>query len=118
MKKKFSEPRRGNFERRPPQKPQPRPAENTAATFGVSPVLEMLRANARRIEVVVMVVRQKHHVERRQLLERTRRRMKALRAGETNGGRALTEHRIREDTEAVELEEDGAVTEPCDAQSA
>jgi len=53
MKKKFSEPRRGNFERKPPARIQTRPAEN-AATFGVLPVLEMLRANARRIEKIVI----------------------------------------------------------------
>jgi len=61
MKKKFSEPRRGNFERRPPQKPQPRPAENNAATFGVSPVLEMLRANARRIEKIIVADGAREH---------------------------------------------------------
>ena len=58
MKKKFNESRRGSFERRPPQKSKPRersqPRDEQSATFGVLPVLEMLRANARRIEKIVV----------------------------------------------------------------
>jgi len=60
MKKKFSEPRPGNFERRPPQKIPARPAEN-ASTFGVLPVLEMLRANSRRIEKIVVADGSREH---------------------------------------------------------
>ena len=60
MRKKFNELRRGNFERRPPQKGQSHSIEN-APTFGVLPVLEMLRANARRVEKIVIADGAREH---------------------------------------------------------
>jgi 23S rRNA (guanosine2251-2'-O)-methyltransferase len=53
-KKTFNEPRRPDFERRQPRKMTARQPEQQGLTFGVLPVLEMLRANARRIEKIVV----------------------------------------------------------------
>ncbi len=53
MKRKFSEARPRTDSRRPPGKDRERPS-GMAQTYGVSPVLEALRANARRIDKIVV----------------------------------------------------------------
>ena len=54
MKKKFSESRTPNDRRRPPDKVHERTPGTQAVTFGVLPVLEALRANARRIDKIAV----------------------------------------------------------------
>ncbi len=55
MKKKFSQPRRHEDARRSPAKDrEPARPVTAAVTYGVLPVLEALRANARRIEKIVV----------------------------------------------------------------
>jgi hypothetical protein len=69
-------------------------------------------AHAPLAQVVVVIVREQHRVERRQLLEACRHGMKALGPREGDRRRSVPEHRIREHTQAVRLDQHRAVTEP------
>ena len=64
------------------------------------------------VEVVVVIVREQHDVERRQAIERQRGIHDASRPRPLNGERALTEHRIGEHIEPAELEEHGRMPDP------
>jgi len=54
MKRKFSDARPRSDARRPPARVHDRPSPVHASTYGVLPVLEALRANARRIDKIVI----------------------------------------------------------------
>jgi 23S rRNA (guanosine2251-2'-O)-methyltransferase len=54
MKRKFNESRQASERRRPADKVHDRPAVTQAVIFGVLPVLEALRANARKIDKIVV----------------------------------------------------------------
>ena len=76
------------------------------------------RADGRVVEVVVVIVRDDHQVERRQRLERHRHRLEALRAGEPQRRGARSPHRIGQHAHAVDLDQHRRVSEPGGAQAA
>ena len=67
--------------------------------------------------MIVVIVRQQHHVERRQLADRRRDGMESLWASEGEWRRARAEHWIGEDAHAVDFDDERAVPEPGDAQA-
>ena len=68
------------------------------------------------VEVIVVVVRDHHRVERRQLGERERRRVPGARADAGDRRRAVAPERIGEHAVAVELDQHRRVSEPGHAQ--
>jgi hypothetical protein len=74
-------------------------------------------AHAGLAQVIEVIVRQEHRVERRQLGDRRRHRVEPPRPGEADRRRALAEHRIGQHPRAVELEQHRAVAEPGHAQA-
>ena len=70
------------------------------------------------VEVVVVVVRDHHRVERRQRLDRHRHGLEALRPAKRHRRGALAPHRIGEHAHAVDLEQHRRVAEPGGAQAA
>ena len=68
-------------------------------------------------EVIVVIVREHDGIERRQLVDRRRHRMKALRPGEAHRRDALAEDGIGEHALSVELEQHRAVPEPRHAEA-
>ena len=56
-------------------------------------------------------------VDRAELLDSDRHRLKALGPGEADGGSALSPHRIGEHARAVDLEQHGRVAEPGGAEA-
>ncbi len=63
-------------------------------------------------KVIVVVVREDDDVDGRELVERRRDGVKALRPDEAERRGAVAEHGVGEDAPAIELEEDRAVPEP------
>ena len=63
------------------------------------------------VEMVVVVVREQHALDRRQLVDRDRRRVKALRPGPLHGRGALGEHRVGQPEGALELHQHRRVAE-------
>ena len=70
-----------------------------------------------RIQMIVVIVREQHHVERRQLADRRRDRDENAGARERNRRRAHSEDGIGENAHAVRFEQQRAVAEPRDAQA-
>jgi hypothetical protein len=68
-------------------------------------------------EVVVVIVREQHGVERQELGERRGRCVEALGAREGDGGGAESEDGIGEHAVSVDLQQYGAVTQPRDPQA-
>ena len=66
------------------------------------------------VEVVVMVVRDEHQVDWRQLGDVDRQRHDALRPGERHRGRALGKLRVHEDVLPGELDQESRVPDPGD----
>jgi hypothetical protein len=64
------------------------------------------------VEVVVVVVREHHEVDRRQRVERDARGRVAPRAGERHRRGALAPHRVGEHVPAAELQQEGGVAHP------
>ena len=64
------------------------------------------------IHVVVMVVRQQHHVDVRQLCQVQTRRCLTLRSRPLHGKASLGKHRVREDVEPADLQQHRDVTDP------
>ena len=75
-------------------------------------------ADRRVVEVVVVVVRDDHHVERRQRAQAHRHGLEALRARRTATASARSPHRIGEHAQAVDLDQHRRVAEPGGAQPA
>ncbi len=71
------------------------------------------RLHARRVEMVVVVVRDDDGVDVRQVGERDPGRERALRAGEGERRRALGEDRIGQDVAAADLDQRARVADPC-----
>jgi hypothetical protein len=69
------------------------------------------------VEVVVVVVRDEHGVDRRQVGERDRRRMEALRP-DRDRRHALGEDRVEQQAQPVDLDVDAGVADPEGAQAA
>jgi hypothetical protein len=69
------------------------------------------------VEVIVVIVRRNDRVERRQLLERQRWRMKASRSDQRGRRRTSRPHRIEKNPRAVDLDEHRRMAEPGRAQS-
>jgi hypothetical protein len=67
-------------------------------------------------QVVVVIVRDQHRVERRQLRHRHGRRMKSLGPRKRHRPETIAEHGIRDHALAVDLEQHRRVSEPRDAQ--
>ncbi len=65
------------------------------------------------VEMVVVAVREKHHVYRRQRIQRQRRCHDASRTHPLHGKCALAEHRIGQDVQPADLQKDGRVADPC-----
>ena len=92
----------------------PTPSAVTMGTPVLAPAPRMVRA----AEVIVVVVREQHGVERGQLVERRRARGGSASGPAKRHGRgALAEDRIGEDAQAVELEQHRAVAEPGGAKA-
>ena len=81
---------------------QPRldPERNEVAVHALGQILD-----GRRIEVVVMIVREYQPFDRRQLFQRDRRRMEALRPDPLERRGAFAEHRIDQPVFAAQLEQ-------------
>ena len=76
------------------------------------------RADRRVVEVVVVIVRDHHRVERRQRADRDRHRLEALRAGPLRGRGALAPHRVGQHAQPVDLDQHRGMAEPGGAQAA
>jgi hypothetical protein len=74
------------------------------------------RANGVAIEMVVMIVRQDHRIDRRQLRHGERRRREALRPGKRHRRGALVEHGVGKQTQPVDLDQHAGMTQPGDLQ--
>src|SRR5438034_122377 len=74
------------------------------------------RLDGRQIGVVVVVVRQRHEVDRRQRVERDTRRDQPLRPGERHRARALGEDRVGQERDAVHADEKRRVADPREAR--
>jgi hypothetical protein len=72
----------------------------------------------RATQVIVVIVRQQHHIERGQLVEPNGDGMKALGTRKAHGRRALAKHGIGEHPAPLELEQCRAVAEPGDPKTA
>jgi hypothetical protein len=67
------------------------------------------------VEMIVVVVRDDDGVERREVAQLDRHRVKALRTGKAYGRHALTPHRIGQHPNSVELQQERRMAEPGDA---
>src|SRR5258706_11201505 len=76
------------------------------------------RADGRIVDMVLMVVRDDHNVHGRHLSQCHGHRLEALGSGERQGRCARAPHRVGEDANALDLDEDRRVPEPGRAQSA
>ena len=72
------------------------------------------RADARVVEVVVVVVRDQHQIDVRQFGEREAGRDVALRPDEAERRRPLGEHRVGEDAQSAELRQHRRMADPGD----
>jgi hypothetical protein len=70
--------------------------------------------HAQAVEVVVVVVRDHHDVDRRQILQGDARRLFAPRAEEAHRRGAVAEDRIGQDVEAARLHQHGRMADPGD----
>jgi len=73
--------------------------------------------DGRVVEVIVVIVRQDHGVERREIAEGDERREPPLRAREVDGPDAVAPYRIGEEAMAVDLEQDRRVAHPRHPQT-
>lgn len=74
-------------------------------------------ADGHGVEVIVVVVRHHHRVERRERSDGHRDGLEALRPREGERRHALAPHRVGEHTATVDLDEHGGVPEPRGAQA-
>ena len=68
--------------------------------------------DGRDVEVVVVIVRDEHDVDRRQVLELEAGRSHTLRTGEPDGARARRPLRVGQDVHPVELDQERRVADP------
>jgi hypothetical protein len=75
------------------------------------------RKDRRAIQVIVVVVRQDDAVDRRQRVERSRRRVKPLRTRKWQRGHTVAPDGISEDAHAIDFDEQRGVPQPCHTQA-
>ncbi len=68
-------------------------------------------------EMIVVIVRNKHGVDRRQIVQRDRWREEALWTGPLHRTRAFIPNRIDKEAHALDFNQRGGVTEPSNAKA-